>query len=368
VDRRTRRAYVGELPIALTKQSFELLAYLLAEQGRVVPNEELIRAIWEHEIVEDRHFLQTAMYRLRASMKGASLADSIEVVRGVGYSIGRRSADDEARRASVREQRVLEVAIRTGPVPTMLLDRRGTIVIANEAVAAEMGYTASELESMSSFEAFGVPELRERHAKGFAEVLGGETIRSRRTAIRRRDGSLYEGELSARPVILDGEVIGMVIEESRPSASGSLSVAAGARKRLDAVAEAALRASVLPTLIVDAEQRILLASESMARITGYTVEELEALPSAEALSPPVRRIARQIDIGSIMAGESRDGSREPIVRRDGSVIELELFAEPLTVDGELAFVLVQFWVAHGDVETMTEPPESPVTSREAQSN
>jgi DNA-binding response OmpR family regulator len=63
VDRRTRRAHAAELPIALTKQSLELLAYLLAEQGRVVPNEELIRAIWEHEVVEDTHFLQTAMYR-----------------------------------------------------------------------------------------------------------------------------------------------------------------------------------------------------------------------------------------------------------------------------------------------------------------
>jgi PAS domain S-box-containing protein len=298
-------------------------------------------------------------------MKAVGLDGSIEVVHGVGYSIVLRSPGDEARRASVREQRVLEVAIRNAPVPTMLLDRRGMIVIANEAVAAKIRYTASELESMSSFEAFGVPELRERHPKDFAEMMGGETIRSRRTVIRRRNGSLYEGEMSARPMIIDGEVIGMVIEESRPSAARPV---AEARKRLDVVAEAALRASVLPTLIVDAEKRILLASDSMARITGFTVEELEALPSAEALSPPGRRTARQIDIGSIMAGELRDGSREPIVRSDGSVIELELFADPLTVDGESAFVLVQLWVAHGDVETMTEPPESPVTSREAQSN
>ena len=85
VDLPTRRAYAGQREIALTKQLFDVLAYLLANQGRVVPNSELVRAVWEHEVVGDRHFLQTAMYRLRA----AQATDPIEVVRGVGYTIGR---------------------------------------------------------------------------------------------------------------------------------------------------------------------------------------------------------------------------------------------------------------------------------------
>jgi DNA-binding response OmpR family regulator len=89
VDLATRRAYAGPREIALTKQLFDVLAYLLAHQGRVVPNSELVRAVWEHEVVGDRHFLQTVMYRLRVARSAAQATDPIEVVRGVGYTIGR---------------------------------------------------------------------------------------------------------------------------------------------------------------------------------------------------------------------------------------------------------------------------------------
>ena len=357
VDLGTRRAYADQREIALTKQSFDLLAYLVEHQGRVVPNSELIKAIWAHEVVEDRRFLQTAMYRLRSALRQAEVSDPIEVVRGVGYSIGRRTLAERDGRDALREQGALEAAIRNAQVPTMLVDRGGRVVLANDAIAKQLGYTPRELEELSSLAVVVSPESREAHVKAYALVLSGGVATAPNSIMKRRDGSLISVDFFVRPIVLDGEVIGSVIEGLESAGSSR----ATADVQLDASVEVALRASALPTIIIDAEQRVLLANAAMARLTGYTVEELEALPTAEVLSPPDWREARRHDLAKIVDGQSRDGAIEPVLRRDGTVIEADLFAEPLSVDGEVVGVMVQLWVARGDPDVIVSGPESPLT-------
>ena len=219
LDLLTRRVFVGDTEVHLTRQGFDLLAYLVRHRGRVVANDELIRAIWGHEVVVGRHFVQTAVYRLRAALKPAGAEDLIDAVRGVGYSIARQ---------------------QTAPASQ-----------------------AAEDSLVSTKEA--------------------------------------------------------------------------------------LRVSALPSLIVDREQRILFANDAMARLTGYSIEELEALPSAEELSPPAVRSRRQADLQALMSGQTDEGWSEPILRSDGSIVHLEMFAEPIKLDGEVAAVLVQLWLKRGEL-------------------
>jgi PAS domain S-box-containing protein len=241
VDLATRRTHVRDHEIHLTQQGFDLLAYLLRERGRVVPNDELIRAVWGHTVVVGRHFVQTAVYRLRESLRPAGADDLVEAVRGVGYRL-RWHEDDEGGRP------------------------------------AELG-SRSEIEL-------------------------------------------------------------------------------------------ALRVSALPTMIIDAQQRVLFANEAMARLTGYSVEELEALPSSEVLSPPSVRERRRNDLKVLIGGATDEGWSEPVVRRDGSIVHLELFAESITMSGGAPAVLVQFWLKQGDLAAL-EPlwrPEPRRARREAGTN
>jgi len=217
LDPRTRRGFILERELDLTRQGFDFLAYLLRHRGRVVPTDELIREVWGHSVVVDRHFVQTAVYRVRGTLRAAGVEDIIEVTRGVGYGV---AAED--------------------------------------------------------------PESRPPGSVG-------------RNAI-----------------------------------------------------EAALRVSVLPSVIVGAERRILFANDAMARFTGYSVEELEALPSTEVLSPPALRDRRREDLRVVASGVAVVSWGEQLVRRDGTVVYAEMFVEPIEVMGGVTTVLVQFWSRRGE--------------------
>ena len=238
VDPQTRRVHMQDREVHLTQQSFDLLAYLLHERGRVVSNDELIRAVWGHTVIVGRHFVQTAVYRLREALRTAGVAgvdDLIEAVRGVGYRID--SCEDD--RDSIRA------------------------------------------------------------------MLGGRT--------------------------------GMA---------------------------AALRVSALPSMLIDGRQRILFANQALARLTGYSVDELEALPSAEVLTPPAVRKQRHADLQALLAGAHEERWSEPVLRRDGSVLHLELFAESIELDGGIVVALVQVWLKRGEPSAI-EPlwrPESQIGS------
>jgi two-component system response regulator VanR len=90
VDLNSRRAWCNETEIALTRREFDVLAYLLIENGRVVPWEELIERLWDDEPDErTAGTLRSCIRRLRHKLDDD--ADSpryIKNIWGVGYTVG----------------------------------------------------------------------------------------------------------------------------------------------------------------------------------------------------------------------------------------------------------------------------------------
>ena len=72
--------YEGE-KIVLTPKEFELLRYLLVNQGRVLSRELLLEKIWGYEYAGDTRTVDVHIRRLRKKIN----EDLIETVRGVGY-------------------------------------------------------------------------------------------------------------------------------------------------------------------------------------------------------------------------------------------------------------------------------------------
>jgi PAS domain S-box-containing protein len=52
---------------------------------------------------------------------------------------------------------------------------------------------------------------------------------------------------------------------------------------------------VVPTIIVDTSRRIRFANEAFAELLGYSIEELEALPSSAVLSSVTCRAGDPVD-------------------------------------------------------------------------
>lgn len=90
VDLNSRRAWLNEVEIELTRREFDVLAYLLVDRGRVVPWEELVEKLWGDEADErTAGTLRSCIRRLRRKLDDdAGNPRYIKNVWGVGYTIG----------------------------------------------------------------------------------------------------------------------------------------------------------------------------------------------------------------------------------------------------------------------------------------
>lgn len=84
---------VGEKDIDLTPTEFDLLLYLAAHRGRVVPCHELVREVRGYAVdeTEAREVIRPHVSNLRRKLKSAEQnADLIVNVRGIGYRLSER--------------------------------------------------------------------------------------------------------------------------------------------------------------------------------------------------------------------------------------------------------------------------------------
>ena len=84
VDRRTRRALVGDRPVELSYREFELLAFLAEHPGRVFDRRELLSSVWDGAAVGSRT-IDVHVRRLRVKL--GDEAGRLATVRNVGYRL-----------------------------------------------------------------------------------------------------------------------------------------------------------------------------------------------------------------------------------------------------------------------------------------
>ena len=86
LDPAARRVHVAGEEVGLRPKEFELLALLLAEAGRVVTRERIMREVWDTNWMGSTKTLDTHVLALRGKIG----ADAITTLRGVGYRLERR--------------------------------------------------------------------------------------------------------------------------------------------------------------------------------------------------------------------------------------------------------------------------------------
>jgi DNA-binding response OmpR family regulator len=84
VDPAARRAWRGDRELALRPKEFDLLALLVAEHGRVVTRERIMREVWDTNWLGATKTLDTHVLTLRQKLDDPS---AITTLRGVGYRL-----------------------------------------------------------------------------------------------------------------------------------------------------------------------------------------------------------------------------------------------------------------------------------------
>lgn len=76
-------AFVDGEPVSLTAREFEILRFLLENQGKVITRESLMDSVWGYEHFGDEKIVNTHIKNIRKKLG----VDFIETIRGVGYKI-----------------------------------------------------------------------------------------------------------------------------------------------------------------------------------------------------------------------------------------------------------------------------------------
>ncbi|MCE5193208.1 MAG: response regulator transcription factor [Candidatus Cryosericum sp.] len=89
-DPATHLCMVAGKPVPLTVHEERILEYLLCNTGHIVPRGELEDHVWDDQTSLWTDTLKVHISRLRRKLDAAGAPDLIQVVRGIGYSIGIR--------------------------------------------------------------------------------------------------------------------------------------------------------------------------------------------------------------------------------------------------------------------------------------
>jgi PAS domain S-box-containing protein len=240
----------------------------------------------------------------------------------------RRVADVSAvkhRKRKLRAQAALLKPLLDVSPSAIVITDHGSIVIAWNPAAEELfGYTAEEAIGRNLDDLVAATEELHEDAVAYSErIIGDERIRTvaRRT---RKDGSLVDVEVRAAPMLVGGETIGTfgtyhdITEVTR-------------QKRFY---EALLDVSPAAIVAIDPKDRVTLWNPAAERLFGYTTGEAVGrnVDDLVANHPDIRGEGERLN-RTALGGQVRVVTRR--VRKDGSLVEVEVLGAPVMVGGEL---------------------------------
>jgi DNA-binding response OmpR family regulator len=85
VDLASRQVKAGERLVRLSTTEFELLAYLLRNQGTVLSRDQILRAVWGYEHDPGTNVLDVYIGYVRRKLTASGAAGRIVTIRSLGY-------------------------------------------------------------------------------------------------------------------------------------------------------------------------------------------------------------------------------------------------------------------------------------------
>ena len=87
LDVARHRVRRGGEPVRLGPTEFRLLRHLMEQPGRVFSREQLLDAVWSHDLEIETRTVDVHVRRLRKALNAGGLPDVIRTVRSAGYSL-----------------------------------------------------------------------------------------------------------------------------------------------------------------------------------------------------------------------------------------------------------------------------------------
>jgi PAS domain S-box-containing protein len=193
-----------------------------------------------------------------------------------------------------------------------LADSSGVYLDVNEVGARMLGMTRDEVVGKKVSDVITETD-REPLVEVWNQVNGGDWV-LREWQMRRKDGSVFTGEVSAK-LLPDGRIQGILRDVTHR------------REREDALRQSerrfrALTAATFEGIAITERGLIVEINDQMARLLGYERRELLGFEVAQLVAPESRDAVAQA-----MRSGRETPYRHLAVRKDGSILEVEAQAK-----------------------------------------
>lgn len=246
------------------------------------------------------------------------------------HELAERRRTETTLRAS--EQRFRELATLL-PVGIYECDTTGRITYANQRALSYFGYSSEELESLTVLDVVA-PDDRERAEDVLGFILKGGRLEGSEYMAARKDGSQLPIAVYSSPILSQDRITGargvVVSIEERRQAEEALRESESRFKTIVDLAPDAF-------FIADATGRFIEANDAACNQLGWTREELLQKSVLDIVAPWVVDDAKR----RLSEMKSEYGFFESThVRRDGSLVPVELSIRCVTYRGQPAMVAV----------------------------
>jgi PAS domain S-box-containing protein len=257
------------------------------------------------------------------------------------------------------QKEYLEALVQNSPVAIITADLQAHVVSWNPAAERLFGYTAEEAVGRNIDDLVAQGQMR-RQADDYTQQLFEEQ-RVHLTAKRtRKDGSLVDVEVLALPVTVAGEHVGFIAIYHDISERLRAEEALREQKQY---LEAVVQNSPVAIVTIDQQASVVAWNPTAERLFGYTAAQAighnidELVASLESLHSEAVGYNQQAASGELIRAITKR------TRKDGSLVDVEVLALPVAVEGQQRGIIV----IYHDITELVQARQEAEAANEAKS-